>query len=629
MPMAISDVAPISFWEYGTPWDTDRVFRIAILSEGFLPEEMKDFRRVAANIAARLPTAEPFSRYSDRIAILRIECKSFASARQLAALQPAPASYANQTPFDVRFDRKVERMLAGNNGAVRALMRSMTQLPPINANLVLVNSYLYGGTQQDDAAWVTIKGTAPSTFLHELGHLAFGLGDEYEEMTLPPHPRTRTFHGVEPAAPNVTRARTLQAIKWKAFITEAIALPTTEPSPAGICVMDKPVVTTFPPVSPRAVGLFEGSGTFSCGLYRPQFTCRMREDEDDFCAVCDREISRRLDRAIAAAPAVSVPNEDWTHVVQLAPDIGASGAAFHFAVCYNAATGRFAVFYLGDLSLDDPAQHSSNDAFVDIGFTTVVAFAQGGKHFLMFANALTDQRILYRVRPVLENVNQSVLDEVYRSAEPPRAGFSHAVAYDIDDWTYILHYDRATGAIEIDSMRIEQDFVGVDVAGSSRAGSLSAWHAGLSNIAVLTIAGQPYLVGVDASGGRLYVAAIGHPVGDVPIAVLNDTWSARPEFAQGFQSHVAGVTLRNGRSRLLMYSTLSGRMQMFRPRRGGKGIDFELSAQLAPGAPSMFDAGFPAMGVFPSAIQVGASAPNDVLWLYNFGLKRFQALKIK
>ena len=78
-----------------------------------------------------------------------------------------------------------------------------------------------------------------------------------------------------------------------------------------------------------------------------------------------------------------------------------------------------------------------------------------------------------------------------------------------------------------------------------------------------------------------------------------------------------------------MYSTVDGRAKLFRPRRSGTGLDFEFAVQLAPGAPSMFDVGFPSVGVVPSAVQVGDTPRDDVLWQYNFGLKRFQAVRLK
>jgi len=40
--------------------------------------------------------------------------------------------------------------------------------------------------------------------------------------------------------------------------------------------------------------LFEGADYFHCGVYRPEFDCRMRNINRPFCAVCQQVIVKKL-----------------------------------------------------------------------------------------------------------------------------------------------------------------------------------------------------------------------------------------------------------------------------------------------------------------------------------------------
>jgi hypothetical protein len=42
------------------------------------------------------------------------------------------------------------------------------------------------------------------------------------------------------------------------------------------------------------VGAFEGARYFHCGIYRPEFNCKMRVLSLPFCAVCQRRIRQTL-----------------------------------------------------------------------------------------------------------------------------------------------------------------------------------------------------------------------------------------------------------------------------------------------------------------------------------------------
>jgi hypothetical protein len=122
--------------------------------------------------------------------------------------------------------------------------------------------------------------------VHEMGHSAFGLADEYEywqgcgsgETDRNNHP------AAEPSQPNVTIDSNRATIKWGALIAAATPMPTTNNANCAQCD------TQASPVGAGTVGAFEGAHYFHCDAFRPEFDCMMRNTGRPFCAVCDLRI---------------------------------------------------------------------------------------------------------------------------------------------------------------------------------------------------------------------------------------------------------------------------------------------------------------------------------------------------
>jgi hypothetical protein len=101
--------------------------------------------------------------------------------------------------------------------------------------------------------------------LHELGHGAFGLADEYCY-------EAGSYTGSEPLEPNVTAVNTLTGLKWASLVVPTTPIPTTT-NPDLTCL----TCDTQPsPVAVGTVGLFEGAEYVACGCYRPEYNCLMR-----------------------------------------------------------------------------------------------------------------------------------------------------------------------------------------------------------------------------------------------------------------------------------------------------------------------------------------------------------------
>jgi len=155
--------------------------------------------------------------------------------------------------------------------------------------MVLVNSTVYGGSGGPVAVY-SMAANAIEIAIHEMGHTAFGLADEYEyyagcgtgEVGHDHHP------AVEPVEPNVTIDSNRTTIKWGALVLASTPMPTTS---NGDCSECDPQPNPLPA---DTVGAYEGAHYHHCDAFRPQFNCRMRALSNPFCAVCRRRIVETL-----------------------------------------------------------------------------------------------------------------------------------------------------------------------------------------------------------------------------------------------------------------------------------------------------------------------------------------------
>jgi hypothetical protein len=187
---------------------------------------------------------------------------------------------------------------AGGSGAVyRCLLTSDTSLalafaanaPDDDIVLVLVNDTSHGGCRLGDLAFSSVKESFQQTTVHELGHAIFDLADEYQ------YDREDAYTGSEPGQANVTTSMNRRALKWADLLLPDTSVP-TQLHGAECSVPDLPGRA----LPEDVIGTFEGAQYRRCGLFRPEYSCRMRESHRAFCAVCRREIVRRLANKLSA-----------------------------------------------------------------------------------------------------------------------------------------------------------------------------------------------------------------------------------------------------------------------------------------------------------------------------------------
>jgi hypothetical protein len=218
-------------------------------------------------------------------------------------------------------------------------LREIAAEVPYDAFVVLVNSKRYGGGGiYNDYCVTTVDNEASrAVFVHEFGHSFAGLADEYYASDV----SYNDFYpkGVEPLEPNITALLDPSNVKWKDMLSPGIAVPTEygkdrldslmaeagklrrdsarEIEGARTKGLDDKAIRNIEAKNLKAaeavrakfeavrkefasvydkVGVFEGAGYASKGLYRPSVDCLMITNAKmEFCPVCRRAIRRMIE----------------------------------------------------------------------------------------------------------------------------------------------------------------------------------------------------------------------------------------------------------------------------------------------------------------------------------------------
>jgi hypothetical protein len=202
-------------------------------------------------------------------------------------------------------------------------LRDIAAAAPYDFLCILVNDSRYGGGGIFNLYTTTYsREVVPGwewemeyMFVHEFGHSFAGLGDEYYSSST----AYNDFYmpGIEPWEPNVTAATDPARVKWKPFLSAGIDIPTPWAKSRYDSVqtvwrqLDRLAADYYNKYAPihaasaeilkssnnrGKVGVFEGAGYASKGLYRPAVDCRMFSDNlGDFDPVCASAIERSID----------------------------------------------------------------------------------------------------------------------------------------------------------------------------------------------------------------------------------------------------------------------------------------------------------------------------------------------
>ncbi len=251
----------------GTP---DDCIDVAIVAEGYTETEMEAFYADARAATEAIFAHEPFKSLKGRFNVVAVATPSAESG----VSRPKQGSW-RRTAFGSHFDTFYsDRYLTTLR--LRTLHDALAGIPYEHI-IILANTDQYGGGGIYNS--YVLSSTRHAQFLpvvvHEFGHSFAALADEYayDDEYSPMYP-----DGIEPWEQNITTLTDF-ASKWADLV------------PAGTPVPTPPVRNAAGRFS--KVGLFEGAGYRSHGVYRPCTDCRMRTNTaPEFCPVCRRAIER-------------------------------------------------------------------------------------------------------------------------------------------------------------------------------------------------------------------------------------------------------------------------------------------------------------------------------------------------
>lgn len=258
-------------------------WNLVIIGDGYRKDELAKYRGDVENFLTTLQATPPFDALFRGINVHRIDVVSTDSGADDPGCGGNSPVAAN-TYFDATFctpfaGTPLERLLSIND--TLGLSVATAQVPLRHQVLCIVNSSKYGGSGGPVATCST-HASAAQIAIHEMGHSAFGLADEYGGDG------SGTPAG-EPPQPNVTRDTNRATNKWRALIAPSTPMP-SQCNPS--CTASSCVPPAVPPPA-GAVGTYEGAAYSECGVYRPFPGCYMR-DYSPFCPVCAGVIRQTL-----------------------------------------------------------------------------------------------------------------------------------------------------------------------------------------------------------------------------------------------------------------------------------------------------------------------------------------------
>jgi hypothetical protein len=305
---------------------------LSFIAEGYTAEDLDKFKSDVDRLSAYLFTVEPYKSARDRFNVRGV----FHPSAERAMDEPRQRVYrktllnASFNAFDLDRYMLIEEDFR---------MHEIAAEVPTDAIIVLVNSKRYGGGSIcfDYCVSTVDNAASPRVMIHELGHSFAGLADEYYTSEV----SYNDFYpkGVEPLEPNITALLDPADVKWKDLLSPGLAIPTEygkdeiEALQAGRRKNREEQVRALEDAKNKGadaaqlrkveakyreadaalskkieainrryasledkVGVFEGAGYSSKGLYRPQLHCIMiSSPKGEFCKVCQRAISQMID----------------------------------------------------------------------------------------------------------------------------------------------------------------------------------------------------------------------------------------------------------------------------------------------------------------------------------------------
>lgn len=244
---------------------------VAIVAEGYTAEEMDLFLKDARTACDEIFRYEPFSKHKNRFNVVAVMTESKDSGVSVPQDNEWRTTAINSnfmTFYSPRYLTTNSVHLTHDNLAGIAYEHL----------IILANTDTYGGGGIYNSYTLTTAHHPQfkPVVVHEFGHSFGALADEYF-YDEPDHTAGTYKLDYEPWEQNITSLVDFNS-KWADMVKNKQEIP-TEP--------------TEKREKSYTVGVYEGGGYMTKGMYRPAVVCRMRDNEaTQFCPVCQRAIER-------------------------------------------------------------------------------------------------------------------------------------------------------------------------------------------------------------------------------------------------------------------------------------------------------------------------------------------------
>ena len=251
--------------------DSKECIDVVILAEGYRIDEMDTFYDDAMITTSEILSYEPFKSHKEKFNFIAV----YSASTDTNVSVPQDAAWCDTAVGSNFMTFYMERYLT--SGEVYAMYDLATNIP-CEHFIILANTATYGGGGIYNSYTLTTA-HHPSfrpVVVHEFGHSFGGLGDEYFYETADNNDEMHSL-AHEPWEPNITTLVDFDS-KWADMVTEGVEIPTK---------------VTDERSKNYVVGVYEGGGYRSKGIYRPVDVCRMRNNTAErFCPVCERALER-------------------------------------------------------------------------------------------------------------------------------------------------------------------------------------------------------------------------------------------------------------------------------------------------------------------------------------------------
>ena len=248
---------------------------IAIVAEGYTEAEMPQFYEHAAEALDALLAHEPFGSLKERFNVVAVAAPSRDSGVSIPS-QHLWRETAVGSHFDTFYSARYLTTLH-----LRQLHDLLAGIPYEHI-IILANTDHYGGGGIYNSYTLTTarhEAFRP-VVVHEFGHSFAGLADEYyyDDQYMEYY-----YPHIEPWEHNITTMKDFSS-KWEDMLPHEKAQKRTG---------KKKSQAALSPLDTETIGIYEGAGYQSKGVYRSTPNCRMKTNEaPTFCPVCRRSIER-------------------------------------------------------------------------------------------------------------------------------------------------------------------------------------------------------------------------------------------------------------------------------------------------------------------------------------------------